>query len=347
MKLSLASLSTLALIGSASAQYFSAGWTPGQKVQQEEKTATFAFVPQASPTAPAAANAPKATPFSFSSLFDISKILTTEPAVKFFNNFGINITERVQAAYAAQLWDERIELITDSNYEDLIVNEPLTEEEEKDRVWVLVISVTAARQDGVSKYLDDMFDSAFNETQVAGDLPNVKWGRIDYLNVTAITTKWAIWQAPYLVILKDRGQTLRFYRPHHLRLRDDAFREFLKAEGWKVSEPWSTAYAPGGSREYIMDFQAKWITKIYNIFVVIPRWMMVIASGGFASLLIGLLHRPQAKKEAAEEAAKAQAKAAQEAKAVASSSSVASANTDTQQEAPTKRTSARQRKNKK
>jgi hypothetical protein len=39
-----------------------------------------------------------------------------------------------------------------------------------------------------------VFDSAFNVTELEGGLPGVRWGRIDYLNVTAITTKWAIWQ---------------------------------------------------------------------------------------------------------------------------------------------------------
>lgn len=55
-------------------------------------------------------------------------------------------------------------------------------------------SVTSAKQDGVSKFLDDVFDSAYNKTQLEGDLPHVRWGRIDYLNVTAITTKWVVWQ---------------------------------------------------------------------------------------------------------------------------------------------------------
>lgn len=54
--------------------------------------------------------------------------------------------------------------------------------------------MTAAKQEGVSKYLDQVFDSAYNQTLLAGDLPNVKWGRIDYLNVTYITTKWGVWQ---------------------------------------------------------------------------------------------------------------------------------------------------------
>ena len=55
-------------------------------------------------------------------------------------------------------------------------------------------------------------------------------------------------RAPYLVILKDRGKTLRFYRPRNLRLQEDALRDFLKTDGWKVTPPWSSSYAPGGSK---------------------------------------------------------------------------------------------------
>ena len=58
-------------------------------------------------------------------------------------------------------------------------------------------TVPASRQDGISKYVDEMFDSAFNETQIAGDLPNLRWGRIDYFDVTAITTRWAVWRCVF------------------------------------------------------------------------------------------------------------------------------------------------------
>ena len=57
-----------------------------------------------------------------------------------------------------------------------------------------------------------------------------------------------LYSAPYIVILKDRGQTLRFYSVQSLRLRNGAFREFLLADGWLTSHPWSSAYAPGGER---------------------------------------------------------------------------------------------------
>lgn len=57
-----------------------------------------------------------------------------------------------------------------------------------------------------------------------------------------------LYRAPYLVVLKDRGKTLRFYRPRHLRLQEDALLEFLKTDGWKATPPWSSSYAPGGSK---------------------------------------------------------------------------------------------------
>jgi len=367
MKISAAALSLLALAGSSSAQYFSAGWKPGQKAPAAEPEVA-SFVPgQSSATAEPTAEPPKSTPFSFSSLsslFDINNLLTSEPAVGLFKQFGINITERVQSALHQKIWDERVELITDDNFNDLIVNEQLTPEQEKDRVWILVITVTSSKQEGISKYMDQVFDSAFNETQLAGDLPNVKWGRIDYLNVTHITTKWGIWQAPYLVIVKDRGQTLRFYRHYQLRLRDDALREFLKAEGWKLTPPWSSSFAPGGDNEYIMDFLAVWFTKIYNVAVRIPKWILLLVTGSIGSLLIGLLHKPSKKDKEAIAAKEKEAAVQQELKkllrptnSVASgtrastskASSVVPA-TDSERESsatPAKRSSARQRKNKK
>ncbi|KAH9482329.1 hypothetical protein JR316_0004427 [Psilocybe cubensis] len=354
------SLAIFALaVGSCSADaYFSEGWKPGQQVQRETQAASATYVPQPSQTTQAGAQPPKATPFSFSSLFSIDKLLTSEPAVALFNTFGINITERVNAVVNVKLWDERVPLITDDNYQDLIVNEPLTEQEAEDRVWVLVITVTASRQEGVSKFMDEVFDDAFNQTQIAGDLPNVKWGRIDYLNVTAITTKWGIWQAPYLVILKDRGQSLRFYRPYQIRLRADALREFLKVEGWQYTKPWSSSFSPGGKNEFIMEFMAVWFTKIYNYAVRIPKWMMVMISGGVGSLIISLLHRPSVKKAEAEKAAKAKAQAraskpiAPPPKAstpvVAAEKSAPNTDSEVDASAPApRRTSARQRKNKK
>jgi hypothetical protein len=279
------SLVLLALLASSNAQYFSAGWSPGQKQPEHQS------LKQPEPVPVAAEPVKATTPLSLLKLFDTTTILKSGPSVALFNRFGINITERMESASLAKIWDERVPLITDDNYEDLIVNEALTEQEEIDRVWIIAISVTSQRSDGVSKILDNVFDSAFNESQITGDLQHVRWGRMDYLNVTRITTKWAVWQAPYLVVLKDRGKTLRFYRPRNLRLQEDALLEFLKTDGWKATPPWSSSYAPGGSNEHILDFFAVWLTKIYNVTLLIPRWLLVFGSGTIASVLIGFLHK--------------------------------------------------------
>jgi hypothetical protein len=241
--LSSSALTLLALAGSTSADYFSAGWTPGQNPHAEVPTATFAST-AALPTGTAAAAQPRRTskPFSLSSLFDLNNILTSEPVAALFNTFGVNITERV--ALQQKIWDDRVQLITDDNFNDLIVNEPMTPEEEKERVWIFVMcvgylasieevkltstpsSVTASKQEGVSKYLDNVFDSAFNETHIAGDLPHVRWGRIDYMNVTYVTTKWAVWQ--YELILTS----LRIFvditppEPHTLLSQQTAVKAF-------------------------------------------------------------------------------------------------------------------------
>ena len=42
-------------------------------------------------------------------------------------------------------WDERIPLITDENYGELIVNETLTAQEERERIWFLIVYVSPFR----------------------------------------------------------------------------------------------------------------------------------------------------------------------------------------------------------
>ena len=134
---SLAAFSLLALLTSSNAQYFSAGWSPGQKQPDIQQ-------PVASKPVPVAAEPAKATSTPLSSLLsmlDTTKILTSGPSVALFNRFGINITERMEIASMTKLWDERVPLITDDNYDDLIVNEALTEQEEIDRLWIIVMYV--------------------------------------------------------------------------------------------------------------------------------------------------------------------------------------------------------------
>ncbi|PFH50138.1 hypothetical protein AMATHDRAFT_61595 [Amanita thiersii Skay4041] len=256
------------------AQYFSAGWTPGQPVAPNP-TGTPAATASYVPGSPDQQGSGTKQSGGFSG---------------FLSKLGFDIAKTLEQP---KLWDKRIPLITDENYNDMIVNEPLTEQEEKDRIWALIITVTASRQEGISKIMDQIFDAAYNETVIAGDLPNVRWGRIDYINVTYLTTKWNVWSAPFLVILRNRGQELRFYKGHHLRLKETALREFLQTEDWKYTPIWSSPYAPGGEREYILHFIATWMTTIYNLVASIPRWLFYILSGGLASLILNILHRKQ------------------------------------------------------
>ena len=137
---SLLSFTLLAFLASANAQYFSAGWSPGQKQPEpQERVASKPPVPVAAEPA----KATPMTPLSLLNLFDTSKILKSGPSVALFNRFGVNITERMETASLSKIWDERVPLITDDNYDDLIVNEALTEQEEIDRVWIIAMYVSS------------------------------------------------------------------------------------------------------------------------------------------------------------------------------------------------------------
>ena|SRR6266404_3049555 len=120
----------LTLAPPSSAQYFSAGWAPGQAVPT--------VTPDIPPFDPKTTSLPP--PREGESRFSLSYLLSTGPVAQVFNRFGINITERLEAAKNnSEIWDNRVPLVTDDNYHDLIVNEVLTEEEEKSRVWLLIM----------------------------------------------------------------------------------------------------------------------------------------------------------------------------------------------------------------
>ncbi|EMD40531.1 hypothetical protein CERSUDRAFT_130463 [Gelatoporia subvermispora B] len=285
-------LPALLSAASVSAQYYSAGWSPGQPIPAPEpEFAPPPFNPAAAPAAPTRPSdaAPTAGGGS-GSFFDVNRILTSGPVAGLFEKVGVNISERIAQANVS-LWDERIPLITDDNYDEIIVNEELAPEEEDKRVWFIVISASAGQQSGMSKITDDQVDAAYNITLIENDLPNVRWGRIDYLNVTYITTKWSIWQAPYLVVITDRGQSLRFYKTTQVRLKPEFIREFLKEEGWRQTPPWRSSFGPGGSREYILHYYGLTLKAIYDFLVRVPKWLLMIGTGAAASVVMRLMHR--------------------------------------------------------
>lgn len=125
----LALVSTLFLASRlANAQYFSAGWTPGQPVPTLHT--------HAEPESPApkstgtAENHETTTPEpSF-----LDNLMTGGPLSALSSAFGLNITGTPHVA-----WDEQIPLITDANYADIITNEKMTAEEEEKRVWFIIM----------------------------------------------------------------------------------------------------------------------------------------------------------------------------------------------------------------
>jgi hypothetical protein len=129
MRLETFALAALALVAPSCAKYFSAGWTPGQAVPTDAPASSLG-----------AEAAPLPPPLQHQSPFSLSHFLSTGAVSQLFDRFGINITERLETARAnSEIWDSRIPLVTDDNFNDLIVNEVLTDEEEKHRVWLLIM----------------------------------------------------------------------------------------------------------------------------------------------------------------------------------------------------------------
>lgn len=102
-----------------------------------------------------------------------------------------------------------------------------------------------------------------------------------------------------------------------------------------------------------MDFQAKWFTFFYDWLVLVPKWLLVLASGSLASVLISFMHKspPASPTPAVKPTAPAPSTSAPSVKSSktkpASKAATPAPATDSEREAsaaPAKRTSTRQRK---
>lgn len=134
MKVSSVLATTLVCAAPASAQYFSEGWKPGQAATPTHEVYAADYTP--------AAGAGQADPQSTGSPFDFTNLLKSGPISSLLEKVGINVTEGLAAAKTLDdLWDMRIPLIHDDNFDELIVREPLTPEEEALRTWFLIMCV--------------------------------------------------------------------------------------------------------------------------------------------------------------------------------------------------------------
>lgn len=135
MKLAAVLCTALACAASSSAQYFSDGWKPGQPAAHATHDAAApVFTSGGQAQQPAEATSP----------FDMTKILSTGPIGSLLAKAGLNFSQTLNATEKlAEMWDPRIPLIHDDNYDEYIVNEELTPEEEAARVWFMIMCVPA------------------------------------------------------------------------------------------------------------------------------------------------------------------------------------------------------------
>ncbi|EJU06203.1 hypothetical protein DACRYDRAFT_73553 [Dacryopinax primogenitus] len=308
MRFSLA-LAAFSAISMVDAAYFSEGWKPGQAppTQAIPPGSKQTSVPLADFLKPkAAADAPprKGILELVQELQTMATDALTAPlksgpvADIIQRTTGLNVSQAIERAKAAALqdkWDSRIKLITDDNWEDVIEYEQLSPEEEESRTWLILI--TLSEQNAVTQFVEEQFIKAFNETMDNDDdLPGVKWGRIDYFNVTLITTKWLIFKAPLVVMASHRGKDLRFFHPTQIKMRE--LHDIMKEELWKSVPPWRSSWGPGGENAWVLHHAGIWLGKYNDIAGKVPKWALMMVTGVFGSFVIQLLHGRDKKKAA-------------------------------------------------
>jgi hypothetical protein len=147
--------SALAFLAPVRAQY-TAGWTPGQAASRGgavKGSTSSGWAPgaaQATATARVLPASPRADgpPKEF-----FERLLTTGPLGALLDRAGVNVSEKLaeQKAKQAAMWDARVPLLSDYNFEGIVVNESLSAAEEAARVWFIIMFVRP--QPGVEEAL--------------------------------------------------------------------------------------------------------------------------------------------------------------------------------------------------
>lgn len=118
--------------------YYSDGWETSTAAAEAAASISTLTAPIESTTSLAAPSTPSSSPW-----FDWTRLVTSGPIYELLTRVGVNVTQHLDAATQRaneKPWDTRIPMVTDENWEHMVVNELLSPEE-KDRTWFMVVCV--------------------------------------------------------------------------------------------------------------------------------------------------------------------------------------------------------------
>ncbi len=127
----------------ADANHYSEDWdlsTAAEAAAAETAPSTSSLTALTeSTTSLPAASAPSSSPW-----FDWTRLVTSGPIYHLLTRAGVNVTQHLDAVTQRvneKPCDPRVPMITDENWEHMVLNESLSPEEEKDRTWFMVVCV--------------------------------------------------------------------------------------------------------------------------------------------------------------------------------------------------------------
>ncbi|KAH8914918.1 hypothetical protein BT69DRAFT_1289540 [Atractiella rhizophila] len=159
--------------------------------------------------------------------------------------------------------------------------------------------------DSTSMFSEAVLSVAENNSSMAGgDLADYyRFGRVDYLKVDVLTTVFMIPKPPLIVFshlpedapspARMADLELRFLRLGTIRPNATDLHDFLKDEYWKYIAPWKNGwFSPDGPYAFILPPIGRFFSFFHLYTDRIPNWLLLIGSGAFANMLVGLMHRP-------------------------------------------------------
>ncbi|ORX34994.1 hypothetical protein BD324DRAFT_652717 [Kockovaella imperatae] len=204
--------------------------------------------------------------------------------------------KRITVDYVQRRMDDEeagVVRLTDSNYKEIV------EDGDKEDIYVAILhgdmthrnspKYFDAHHDAVKLYTEAIkekkefkaADAEDKATELTKDekalLKHVKWARIDYVDEWKLCARWQIFRPPYLVIITDGGENLRFFSARQFPAKGEVILNYIKSGQWKEIPPWKGMFGPGGRLSFFVDLYIKPQERLAERFGNIPPivWMLV------------------------------------------------------------------------
>ncbi|KAK8844622.1 hypothetical protein IAR55_006469 [Kwoniella newhampshirensis] len=120
-----------------------------------------------------------------------------------------------------------------------------------------------------------------------------KFARLNYVDEWKTCSRWMLFKPPWLVIITDKGEKLRFVRGNQIKTDPEILWTIFEKGNWDTAPLWESEWAKGGNRAWLIELYIDLTARITKYTARIPKWPLMILVSWAGQALLQWLHRPR------------------------------------------------------